>query len=51
MYEKDNLINPEEGKILKAVLDVENKTAEKCMTDLHQVYMIDAARVIDEDLL
>jgi CBS domain containing-hemolysin-like protein len=41
MYERDNLLNPEERKLLTAALQLRDKMAQQVMTNLEEAYMLD----------
>jgi metal transporter CNNM len=51
MYEKENLLNPNEKKILTAALELHEKIAESIMQPLDKVFMLDIDSKITKDLL
>lgn len=51
MYERENLLQPSERKILTAALELHEKKAKNVMTPLDQTFMLDIDSVITKDLL
>ena len=51
LYERENLLDPAERRILTAALDLQDKTAAHAMRKLEEVFMLDIDSVLDKQLL
>jgi metal transporter CNNM len=51
MYEKDNLLNPTERRMLSAALELQDRTVSSVMTPLERAYMLDINTNLDNSLL
>ena len=49
MYEKDQLLNPDERKLLIAALEIQEKEAKHIMTPISKIYMLDINTKLTEE--